>query len=300
MVQMETRGFAPSVPPITVAFDPDNMGTVHIDDPRNYPLPDRVLNLLYALHFSVGVGFGLDVSGLPRRAAAAFPGHHRSDDLVDEARAAAACRFAARVRAGSWKRCKPISRSPAAAWSGLTLALALAQGGLRRRGRRSVDPRADGGRAFDGRVAALAFASVRMLKVLGVWERLEKDAQPIDDILVNEGTLGRGPDAVFAAFRSPRDRRAARPYRRESPHPPGAASPPWRRRNASLSFRNLGQRARDRRGSRAAHAVATAAQFARLLAIAAEGRDSRVARSPGHRHRRLGLRPDRHRDDGRA
>jgi uncharacterized iron-regulated membrane protein len=56
MVQMETRGFTPSIPPITVAFDPDDMGTVHIDDPRNYPLPDRVLNLLYALHFSVGVG----------------------------------------------------------------------------------------------------------------------------------------------------------------------------------------------------------------------------------------------------
>jgi uncharacterized iron-regulated membrane protein len=56
MVQMETRGFAPSIPPITIAFDPSNTGTVHIDDPRDYPLPDRVLNLLYALHFSVGVG----------------------------------------------------------------------------------------------------------------------------------------------------------------------------------------------------------------------------------------------------
>ena len=56
MVQMETRGFTPSVPPITVAFDPGNMGTVHIDDPRTYPLPDRVLNLLYALHFSIGTG----------------------------------------------------------------------------------------------------------------------------------------------------------------------------------------------------------------------------------------------------
>ena len=56
MVQLETQGFAPSIPPITVAFDPRNAGTVHIDDPRNYPLPDRILNLLYALHFSVGVG----------------------------------------------------------------------------------------------------------------------------------------------------------------------------------------------------------------------------------------------------
>jgi uncharacterized iron-regulated membrane protein len=53
---METQGFAPSIPPITVAFDSRNAGTVHIDDPRNYPLPDRILNLLYALHFSIGVG----------------------------------------------------------------------------------------------------------------------------------------------------------------------------------------------------------------------------------------------------
>ncbi|HXJ01640.1 MAG TPA: PepSY-associated TM helix domain-containing protein [Micropepsaceae bacterium] len=56
IVQLETTGFSPSVPPITVAFDPRNAGSVHIDDPRHYPLPDRILNLLYALHFSVGVG----------------------------------------------------------------------------------------------------------------------------------------------------------------------------------------------------------------------------------------------------
>jgi uncharacterized iron-regulated membrane protein len=56
MVQMETRGIAPSIPPVTVAFDPSNTGKIHIDDPRNYPLSDRILNLLYALHFSVGAG----------------------------------------------------------------------------------------------------------------------------------------------------------------------------------------------------------------------------------------------------
>jgi uncharacterized iron-regulated membrane protein len=57
MVQLETRGFAPSIPPITVAFDPSHAGTVVIDDPRNYPLPDRILNVAYALHFSTGVGW---------------------------------------------------------------------------------------------------------------------------------------------------------------------------------------------------------------------------------------------------
>jgi 2-octaprenyl-6-methoxyphenol hydroxylase len=76
---------------------------------------------------------------------------------------------------------------------GLTLALALAQGGLEVAVADPLTREAMEDERFDGRVAALAFASVRMLMVLGLWERLEKDAQRIDDILVNEGTLGRGP-----------------------------------------------------------------------------------------------------------
>jgi len=39
---------------------------------------------------------------------------------------------------------------------------------------------------FDGRDSALAFASVRMLRVLGLWERLVADAQPILDIVVTD------------------------------------------------------------------------------------------------------------------
>jgi uncharacterized iron-regulated membrane protein len=55
MVPMETKGLAPSIPPITVTFDPRN-NKVHVDDPRHYPSSDRVLNVLYALHFSLGTG----------------------------------------------------------------------------------------------------------------------------------------------------------------------------------------------------------------------------------------------------
>ncbi len=56
MVQMEAQGLAPSIPPITVTFDPRGSRSVHIDDPRYYPAADRALNTLYALHFSVGMG----------------------------------------------------------------------------------------------------------------------------------------------------------------------------------------------------------------------------------------------------
>jgi len=55
MVQMETKGLAPSIPPITVTFDTRNK-EIHIDDPRHYPASDRALNVLYALHFSLGTG----------------------------------------------------------------------------------------------------------------------------------------------------------------------------------------------------------------------------------------------------
>src|ERR1051326_1163401 len=55
MVQMETRGLAPSIPQITVTFDTHNK-KIYIDDPRHYPASDRALNVLYALHFSLGTG----------------------------------------------------------------------------------------------------------------------------------------------------------------------------------------------------------------------------------------------------
>ncbi len=56
MVQMEsTTGFGPSIPPITVAFDVKN-GDISVDDPRAYTTANRILNTLYALHFSLGMG----------------------------------------------------------------------------------------------------------------------------------------------------------------------------------------------------------------------------------------------------
>jgi 2-octaprenyl-6-methoxyphenol hydroxylase len=73
---------------------------------------------------------------------------------------------------------------------GLTLGLALAQGGLKTvivdatQVAAALDPN------FDGRVSALAYASVRMLTVLGIWEQLAPHAQPIREILVTDGKQG--------------------------------------------------------------------------------------------------------------
>jgi 2-octaprenyl-6-methoxyphenol hydroxylase len=80
---------------------------------------------------------------------------------------------------------------------GLPLGLALARGGLRvvvadaAPVAKVLDPR------FDGRVSALAYASVRMLTALGVWNELAPHAQPIREILVTDGKPGQ-PASPFS------------------------------------------------------------------------------------------------------
>src|SRR5580700_249356 len=76
---------------------------------------------------------------------------------------------------------------------GLTLALALAQGGLKVIVADPVPPPAALDSGFDGRVSALSYSSIRMLEVLGVWDELAPDAQPILDILVTDAQLGSAP-----------------------------------------------------------------------------------------------------------
>jgi 2-octaprenyl-6-methoxyphenol hydroxylase len=80
---------------------------------------------------------------------------------------------------------------------GLPLGLALAQGGLKTVIADAAPPAKVLDPGFDGRVSALAYASVRMLTALGVWERLAPDAQPIREILVSDGRAGK-PASPFS------------------------------------------------------------------------------------------------------
>ena len=86
--------------------------------------------------------------------------------------------------------------------NGPTLALALAQSGLRVA---VADPRPRGLRAtpgFDGRAYALAHASQRLLRALGLWPALEPDAQPILDVKAAQSRKGGGTGAFFLHFDS--------------------------------------------------------------------------------------------------
>ena len=53
---------------------------------------------------------------------------------------------------------------------------------------------------FDGRAYALALTSCRMLRHLGLWDRLAPHAQPILDITVSDGRAGEGASGPALHF----------------------------------------------------------------------------------------------------
>ena len=163
---------------------------------------------------------------------------------------------------------------------GLTLALALAQGGLQVAVADPLTREAMEDERFDGRVAALAFASVRMLKVLGVWERLEKDAQPIDDILVNEGTLGRGPTGFSLHFDH---REIGEPLGHivENRHIRQALFAAVAAEERIAFFPGTSATALSIGEDRAVLTLSDGTRIASLLAVAAEGRDSPLREAQG-------------------
>ena len=86
--------------------------------------------------------------------------------------------------------------------NGPTLALALAQAGLRVI---VVDPRPADARAgdnSDGRAYALAVSSQRLLKALGLWTGLAGDSQPIGQVKASQGRPGEGALPFFLHFDS--------------------------------------------------------------------------------------------------
>src|SRR6185312_5897368 len=85
---------------------------------------------------------------------------------------------------------------------GLTLGLAAARGGLRVVVVDTLPQAKVLDAQFDGRVSALAYASVRMLAALGIWPHLERYAQPITEILVTDGAPGRSASPFSLHFDS--------------------------------------------------------------------------------------------------
>ncbi|MFB9148197.1 FAD-dependent monooxygenase [Roseovarius ramblicola] len=84
--------------------------------------------------------------------------------------------------------------------NGPALALAAAQAGLSSTVIDALPEPARKDAGFDGRAYALALASVRLLRNLGVWERVADNAQPMLEIKVSDGRAGEGPSPFFLHF----------------------------------------------------------------------------------------------------
>ncbi|MEQ3624646.1 MAG: UbiH/UbiF/VisC/COQ6 family ubiquinone biosynthesis hydroxylase [Celeribacter sp.] len=84
--------------------------------------------------------------------------------------------------------------------TGASLALALASAGFAVTVIDPTPPDAQQSRDFDGRSYALAHASVRMLKVLGVWDRIAADSQPILQVKASDGRAGEGAAPLFLSL----------------------------------------------------------------------------------------------------
>ena len=80
-------------------------------------------------------------------------------------------------------------------------ALALTRAGLDVAVIDAQDPAVLRDAAFDGRTTALAYASARLFRRLGLWSAFEADAEPILDILVTDGRAkGRFSDGAVSPF----------------------------------------------------------------------------------------------------
>ncbi|TCP40162.1 FAD-dependent monooxygenase [Rhodovulum marinum] len=84
--------------------------------------------------------------------------------------------------------------------NGPALALALAQGGLSVTVIDALPEDARAGERFDGRAYALALASMRLLKAIGIWEGVHHQSQPILEIVASDGRAGEGPAPFFLDF----------------------------------------------------------------------------------------------------
>lgn len=84
--------------------------------------------------------------------------------------------------------------------AGLTMALALAAGGIHVTVVERAAPSAMRQSAFDGRTSAIAFGSAKIFEGIGVWPALAADAQPIMDIRVADGSLNDGVSPLFLHY----------------------------------------------------------------------------------------------------
>ena len=162
---------------------------------------------------------------------------------------------------------------------GLTLGLAAAQGGLAVTVVDALAPEKVLAAGFDGRVSALAYASVRMLTALGVWPHLQPHAQPIHEILVTDGKAGEPASPFSLHFDAAEIGADTLGHIAENRHIRAAlfaAMPPNLTLIAPAGVTRLEKDA----GGVIAH-LSNGTRIKAALAVAADGRDSKLRAAEG-------------------
>jgi 2-octaprenyl-6-methoxyphenol hydroxylase len=162
---------------------------------------------------------------------------------------------------------------------GLTLGLAAAQGGLSVTVVDALAPEKTLAASFDGRVSALAYASVRMLTALGVWPYLAPHAQPIHEILVTDGKPGQPASPFSLHFDAGEIGAATLGHIAENRHIRAAlhaATPPGLTLISPAGVTRLERQS----GGVVAH-LSDGQAIRAVLAVAADGRDSKLRAAEG-------------------
>ena len=165
---------------------------------------------------------------------------------------------------------------------GLTLALALSQGGMKVALADPMMPAQLLDERFDGRVSALAFASVRMLRALGLWDALAPDAQPINDIVVSDGELG-GKASPFSLHFDHREIGEVLGYIVENRHIRRALLRATQARAGLVFLPGIAVDSLAVREGSTAMSLSNGQTIESPLAVAAEGRESALREAQGIR-----------------
>jgi len=164
---------------------------------------------------------------------------------------------------------------------GLTLGLALAKGGLKVAVADSLPPATAVALEFDGRVSALAYANVRMLQVLGVWTHLAPKAQPIREILVSDGAVGRATSPFSLHFDAQEVGADSLGHIAENRHIRAALhAVAGQEKNLTL-VAPAEVRSVTVEGAHVRAQLSDGSEYRARLAIAADGRDSKLRKATG-------------------
>src|SRR4051812_2306429 len=164
-------------------------------------------------------------------------------------------------------------------FAGLALALALRQGLGSSFKIVVADPAFAADAKADLRASAIAAAARRMFETLGVWDAVDKSAQPILDMVVTDSKLKDAVRPVFLTFAG--EVEPGQPFAHMIENAPLNAALAARARADGIALRQTPVTRFEYQGSRIAVSFGDGAMISAALLVAADGARSRVREQAG-------------------